>query len=85
MWEILMIMWKIMLRTGDNFAHAKTAELSWHVQNYHLNGLIELKLKLKVFSRDFAYELIDRLCDGIQALSNSASAAWAIVVLGYYA
>ena len=32
MWVALT--WNILMRSGHNFAHAMTAQLSWHVQNY---------------------------------------------------
>ena len=36
--------WKIMIRAGHNFAHATTAELSWHVQKSDLVIYINSKL-----------------------------------------
>ena len=30
--------WKVMIRSGDNFAHVMTAELSWHMQNCDLTA-----------------------------------------------
>ena len=32
------LMWKIMIRSCHNFAHAMTAQLSWHVQNSGMIG-----------------------------------------------
>ena len=51
--------WKIMIRICHNFAHAMTAELSWHVQNCDMIGWSESKLELKYFTQDFSYELIN--------------------------
>ena len=34
---------KIMMDMSQNFAHAMTAQLSWHVQNCGLNGSLEIK------------------------------------------
>ena len=36
--------WKIMIKSGHNFAHATTAEPSWHVQNYDLIGAKDFSL-----------------------------------------
>ena len=49
---------KIMTRSGHNFAHAMTARLSWHVQNYDLIASLESKLEQKYFSQDFSDELL---------------------------
>ena len=46
------VMWKLIIQSGHNFAHAMTAELSWHVQNCDLVGLPESKLEQKnIFAR----------------------------------
>ena len=49
------------IRSGNNFAHATTAKLSWHMQNCELIGSIESKLKQNEFSQDFNYEPINCL------------------------
>ena len=43
--------WKIMIHYGHNFAHVTTAELSWHVQNHDLVGLLRSKLEQNEFTR----------------------------------
>ena len=50
-------MWKIHIKSGHNFAHGMTAELSCHVQNYGLIRLSETKLEQNAFSPDVDYEL----------------------------
>ena len=42
-------MWKLFDGSGHNFAHAMTAELSWHVQDCGLIGSLESKFELKYF------------------------------------
>ena len=43
---------KILIQSDHNFAHATTAELSWHVQNYDLIGSLQCKLdQIKNFQR----------------------------------
>ena len=39
----LVLSWKIIIESVHNFAHAMTATLSWHVQNYDLIGWLESK------------------------------------------
>ena len=51
--------WKMIIQTGQNFAHATTAELSWHAQNSDLIGSLESILEWKEFPQDFNYELIN--------------------------
>ena len=48
----------MMIRSGHNFAHGTTAELSWHVQSYGLTALSKTCLKQNEFSQDFNFELI---------------------------
>ena len=36
--------WRMMVRSGHNFADAMAAELSWHMQYYDLIGWLELEL-----------------------------------------
>ena len=36
---------KIIIQTGQNFAHATTAELSWHAQNSDLEWILTWKIK----------------------------------------
>ena len=47
------VIWKIVIRSCHNFAHAMTAELSWHVQNYDMIGMLESELEQKAFTQDF--------------------------------
>ena len=42
---------KIMIHYGHNFAHVTTAQLSWHVQNHDLIGLLRSKLEQNKFTR----------------------------------
>ena len=42
---------KMMIQSGYNFAHATTAQLSWHVQNRDLIGSLEIKLRQKYFHK----------------------------------
>ena len=42
--------WQIMVASGHNFAHAKTAQLPWHMQNSELIWSIESKFKLIGFT-----------------------------------
>ena len=49
---------KIMIQSGDNFAHVMTAELSWHVQICELIRSSESKLKYIEFLQDFYYKHI---------------------------
>ena len=48
---------KIMIQSGHDFAHVTTAELSWHVQNCDLIGLLLLQLEQKEFWWDFRHGL----------------------------
>ena len=44
--------WKMIIQSGHNFAHATTAELSWHVQNCDMIGSFGCKLeKKRIFFR----------------------------------
>ena len=36
LWKLFRSNFKLMIKSGHNFAHAMTAELSWHVQNSDL-------------------------------------------------
>ena len=56
--------YKVMIRSGHNFAHVTTAELSWHVQIYGLIGWLELQPKQIEFSQDFNYELLCPVWNG---------------------
>ena len=62
--------WKIMIRSGHNFAHAMTAERSWHVQNFYLIVSAKSKVYSKWFSQNFNYELINALWDRSQAITS---------------
>ena len=60
-------MWIMMIQSGQNFAHATTAQLSWHVQNCDLIRSLESPLKVKEILWDFNYELINWELHGLQA------------------
>ena len=47
------VIWKIVIKSCHNFAHAMTAELSWHVQNYDMIGMLESELEQKEYTQDF--------------------------------
>ena len=47
---LVVLAWKILNGSGHNFAHAMTAVLSWHVQNYDLIVSPESKLEQNKFS-----------------------------------
>ena len=53
-----LLTWKIITRSIHNFAHAMTAELSWHVQNCEL---IRIKIRAKTVLWGFNYEPINWL------------------------
>ena len=53
--------WKGAIHSGHNFAHATTAQLSWHVQNWDLIGSLFFKLEHHEVLWDSGYELIDSL------------------------
>ena len=55
-----------MLISDHNFAHAMTAQLSWHVQNCDLNGSLESQLEQNEFLKDFNYELMNHLQNGYE-------------------
>ena len=59
------------------FAHATTAQLSWHVQNCDLIASLEWKLYQNEFSRDFSKELINHceMCPWIIQLTPWMMAA----------
>ena len=58
----VVLFWKIMMRSGHNFAHIMTAKLLWHVKNCDQQiGPCKSKLERIVFSQDL--ELINFLCD----------------------
>ena len=59
--------WQAMICSGHNFAHAMTAQLSWHVQICDLIGSLHSKLKWKNF-QDFSLKFINPLWNGSQAL-----------------
>ena len=58
--------WKITIRSGHNFAHVMTAQLSWHVQNYDLIGSSESWIKQKTFLWNFNDELVKPSWDGAE-------------------
>ena len=61
-----------MMQSDHNFAHGKTAELSWHVQNCDVIELSKSKLEEKKFLKDFNYELINQMWIGTQSISEPA-------------
>ena len=60
----VVLMWQIIFRSGYNFAHDATAELSRHVQNCGMIWVLLFKLKQEIFLRDLDYELIIALWNG---------------------
>ena len=50
-----------MMQSRHNFAHVKTAKLSWHVQNYDIIGSLVLKYEHTEILKDFNYDLINHL------------------------
>ena len=52
-------------QSDHNFAHAMTALLSWHVQNYDLIGSSKLKSEHKEILQDLNDELINDFWNGI--------------------
>ena len=66
--QLWCLLWKIMIQSGHNYAHAMTAELSWHVQNCDLLGSIELKSEQKEFSRNSNYHLMNCLWNGPEVI-----------------
>ena len=51
LWKfVVAFAWKIIIRSGHNFAHATTAELLWHVQNCDRIVYLELKLQQRNFA-----------------------------------
>ena len=60
----------IVSQSGHNFAHAMTAELSWHVQNCDLTGSYFVYF---VRLQDLVYELINSLWNGSLDIDWSVS------------
>ena len=54
--ELLLHIWKITIRSGHNFAHATTAQLSWHVQKLWSDLIIGIKM------REFHFHKISVMC-----------------------
>ena len=54
------VTWNMIIRSGHNFAHIMTAELSWYVQICDLMNSLKLWLKQGWFLQDFSYELINQ-------------------------
>ena len=83
-------MWTMHITSGQTFAHATTAELSWHVQNCDLirsseKGSSEKELEQNAFSQDFKVRLILsgvnslRLSDASVKPSHYLNQYWNIV------
>ena len=53
------LMWKICSRSGHNFAHFMTAQLSWHVHNYDLIRSWETTSEKIAFPPGLHYEIIN--------------------------
>ena len=53
-----------MIQSVHNFAHATTAELSWHVQNCERIGPSFFSEGQVVFIQDLDWELMNRLWNG---------------------
>ena len=53
--------WKVMVRSGHNLAHAMTAQLSWHVQNYELIWSLVFMLQHHMILGDSNCEFMNTL------------------------
>ena len=58
--EILFaVIWIVLIQSSDNFAHATTAELLWHVQNCHL--IASLILCKENINLDYEHIIISKI------------------------
>ena len=62
--SFLALTWTRKIKSGHNFAHVMTTQLSWHVQICDWTGSSELSLKQKEISYFFNYEFINDVWDG---------------------
>ena len=53
----------LMVQSVHKFAHATTAQLSWHVQNCDLIRSLFFKQEQAEYLQDFNYELINPVCN----------------------
>ena len=51
-----------MIQSSRNSAHATAAEMSWHVQNWDLVGILETNLEQTEYPQEFSHEVIN-LCE----------------------
>ena len=66
--------WKIIIISCHNFAHDTTAQLSCHVQNCDMIGLIDFNIDVNEFSRDFkqwAHKLFVKWLLGLSPSGNT--------------
>ena len=58
--------WQMMIRSCHNFAHATTAQLSWHVRYCNMTGSLESQSEQNnnLDYQDFVYELVT-LCETV--------------------
>ena len=59
----------LMIKSGPNFMHVRTAQLSWHVQNCDLIWSLYWQQEQLDFLQDLDFELITLKWDGSLALS----------------
>ena len=57
---------RVIIGSGQNYAHATTAELPWHVQTSDLIGSLESILAQNEFSRYLNYGLMHHYWNGVQ-------------------
>ena len=68
----------LMIQLGHSLAHAMTAQLSWHVQNYDLIHQTVFTYKHHMFLQDLGYELINHWWNSAWSLTAAADQAWFI-------
>ena len=66
---------KVMAQSSHNYAHATTAQLSWHLQNGDLNESLNSRLKLIVFSKDLNDVLIKPFSETVPGYA-ARSVSW---------
>ena len=68
--------WRIMIRSGHNVAHATAAVLPWHVQNCDLIRSLKSKLEPKIFSQDFSIWALYEVCHRWGVSPGVQEVAW---------
>ena len=61
--KYIAFMWKMMIKSDHNFAHAMTTQLSWHVHNRDLIGSLKENKYLQYF--DFSLQTFCAICHRI--------------------